>query len=197
MYACSHPRSLLAAAFCVLALCLSVESQAAEVAGVRFDEQVKLADSPLLLNGAGLRSKFMFKVYALGLYLPHKTGDASQAISQPGPKRLRIVTLRDVGSDMFIEGLTKGIEKNHGAAELAALKPRIEQFAATLKGIGELAKGSVVTLDLLPGGMIHLGANGAPLGKDIQGEDFYQALLRIWLGGNPAQDSLKDQMLGH
>jgi hypothetical protein len=109
---------------------------------------------------------------------------------------VRIVTLREVGAAMFIEGLTKGIEKNHNASELAALKPRIEQFAVTLKGIGELAKGSVVTLDLLPGGMTHLSANGAPLGKDIQGEDFYQALLRIWLGNNPAQDSLKEEMLG-
>lgn len=179
-----------------LAALLAPVSHSAEVAGISFDEQMKLGDVTLLLNGAGVRSKFMFKVYALGLYLPRKAADAAQAISQPGPKRIRIVTLRDVGAEMFLEGLSKGIEKNHSGAELAALKPRLESFSATLKGLGELAKGSVVTLDLLPGGVTQLGANGTPIGKAIAGEDFYQALLRIWLGGQPAQDSLKAEMLG-
>jgi hypothetical protein len=97
---------------------------------------------------------------------------------------------------MFLEGLTKGIEKNHTGAELAALKTRLEAFSASLKGLGELAKGSVVTLDLLPGGVTQLSANGTAVGKPISGEDFYQALLRIWLGNAPAQDSLKAELLG-
>jgi hypothetical protein len=192
-----NTRALLIQLMLSLALAAPAGARATEVAGTHFDDQARIADATLALNGAGVRSKFMFKVYALGLYLPRKSGDAAQVVTMAGPKRVRIVTLRDVGSDMFIEGLTKGIEKNHNATEMAALKARIEQFAATLKGIGELAKGSVVTLDLLPGGMTHLSANGAPLGKDIQGEDFYQALLRIWLGNDPAQDSLKEAMLGH
>lgn len=171
--------------------------RAAEVAGMAFEDQVRVADTALALNGAGLRSKFMIKVYALGLYLPRKTNDAGQAVGQTGPKRVRIVTLRDVGAEMFTEGLTKGIEKNHSAAELATLKPRLDQFATTLKALGEVAKGSVVTLDLLPGNVTRLSLNGAPLGKDIAGEDFYQALLRVWLGDNPAQDSLKAELLGH
>jgi hypothetical protein len=170
-------------------------AHAVEIAGARFEEQVRVADSVLALNGAGVRSKYMFKVYAIGLYLPRRANNAIQVISQPGPKRLRIVTLRDVGAEMFIEGLTKGIEKNHGAGEMAAIKPRLDQFGATLRGLGELVKGSTVNLDLLPGGAVRLSANGVPLGKDIQGEDFYQALLRIWLGANPAQDSLKAELL--
>lgn len=189
-------RGVLTGLTVTLAALLAPASHSAEVAGIAFDEQVKLGDVPLVLNGAGVRSKFMFKVYALGLYLPRKAADAAQAIAQPGPKRIRIVTLRDVGAEMFLEGLTKGIEKNHSAAEMVALKARLETFSATLKGLGELAKGSVVTLDLLPGGVTQLSANGALLGKAIAGEDFYQALLRIWLGGKPAQDSLKAEMLG-
>lgn len=197
MHTTCHSRSLFTATLALLLLPFMAAGQAAEVAGIHFDAQAKVADSTLTLNGAGLRSKFLFKVYALGLYLPHKTSDATQAIAQAGPKRLRIVALRAVSANMFIEGLTKGIEKNHNSTQLVALKPRLGEFAATLKGLGELAKGSVITLDLLPGGLTRLSANGAPLGNDIQGEDFYQALLRIWLGGNPAQDSLKEGMLGH
>jgi hypothetical protein len=188
-------RVLIWAAFLSIAM-IAMSARATEVAGVRFDDQAKVAETSLTLNGAGVRSKFMFKVYAIGLYLPRKTNDAAQVIGQPGPKRIRIVTLRDVGAEMFIEGLTKGIEKNHAASEMAALKPRLDQFGATLKGLGELAKGSTVNLDLMPGGSVHLSANGVALGKAIQGEDFYQALLRIWLGANPAQDSLKAELLG-
>jgi hypothetical protein len=38
--------------------------------------------------------------------------------------------------------------------------------------------------------------NGAPRGKPIAGEDFYRALLRIWIGDNPVQDDLKKALLG-
>ncbi len=189
-------RGLLTGLTLTLAALLAPASHSAEVAGIPFDEQMKLGDAPLVLNGTGVRSKFMFKVYALGLYLPRKAADAAQAIAQSGPKRIRIVTLRDVGAEVFLEGLTKGVEKNHSAAEMAALKARLETFSATLKGLGELTKGSVVTLDLLPGGVTQLSANGAPLGKAIAGEDFYRALLRVWLGDNPVQGDLKRSLLG-
>ncbi len=175
---------------------LTFAVQAADVAGVTFEDGVSAGDRALVLNGSGVRSKFMFKVYAIGLYLPARTKDAAQAIAQAGPKRIRIVTLRDVGADMFVSGLAKGVEKNQDAGELAALKPRLDQFTATLKALGEVKKGSVVTLDLLSGGLTRLSLNGAPLGKDIPGEDFYRALMRVWLGSEPAQDDLKTELVG-
>lgn len=179
--------------FCAFA---SLPAWALEAGGVGFDAQARVGDANLALNGAGVRSKFFIKVYAAGLYLPQKTADASQAISQPGPKRVRIVTLRDVGADMFVEGLTKGIQKNHSAAELVTLKSRIDQFEATLKAQKEVAKGSVVTLDLTPDNQTRFSVNGTMIGKEIAGEDFYRALLRVWLGGEPAQDDLKAALLG-
>ena len=38
--------------------------------------------------------------------------------------------------------------------------------------------------------------NGKPAGKPISGEDFYRALLRIWLGDKPVQEDLKKSLLG-
>ncbi len=176
-------------------LAITLPLRAAEVAGVHLDEQIKVGDTALTLNGAGLRNKFFIKVYAMGLYLPGKTREAAHAIAQAGPKRIQIVTLRDVGAEMFVEGLTRGIEKNTGPGELAALKPRMNQFAALLKGLDEIQKGSVVALDLLPGGATRLSVNGRAIGQDIPGDDFYRALLRIWLGNAPAQDDLKQSLL--
>jgi hypothetical protein len=38
--------------------------------------------------------------------------------------------------------------------------------------------------------------NGQPRGKPIPGDDFYRALLRIWLGDKPVDGDLKKGMLG-
>jgi hypothetical protein len=79
-------RGVLTGLTLTLAALLAPASHAAGVAGISFDEQIRLADAPLLLNGAGVRSKFMFKVYALGLYLPRKTAP-TRCRPSPSPGR--------------------------------------------------------------------------------------------------------------
>jgi hypothetical protein len=41
-----------------------------------------------------------------------------------------------------------------------------------------------------------LTVGGKPAGQPIPGEDFYTALLRVWLGEDPAQGNLKEALLG-
>ena len=53
-----------------------------------------------------------------------------------------------------------------------------------------------IALDWQPASGTALLVNGAPQGKPIAGEDFYRALLRIWLGDKPVQDDLKKALLG-
>ena len=62
--------------------------------------------------------------------------------------------------------------------------------------IGNAPEKSVVHLDWLPDSGTRLTFNGTAKGSDIAGEDFYRALLRIWLGDKPAQDDLKEHLLG-
>lgn len=182
--------------FLVMAWLAVSPALGADVAGVRFEERARTGDADLLLNGAGVRSMFVIKIYALGLYLPQKTQDAIQAVAMPGAKRLRLVTLREVEAERFLDGLNKGLGKNHTEAELAGLKSRMDQFAGMIKAVAPLPKGSVVSIDSLPGGVTRVALNGNALGRDIAGEDFYPALLRIWLGTKPAQDDLKVALLG-
>jgi hypothetical protein len=51
---------------------MSVSASAADVAGIRLDERTTLGTCNLVLNGAGLRRKAIFKVYVAGLYLTEK-----------------------------------------------------------------------------------------------------------------------------
>lgn len=171
-------------------------SFAAEVAGVDLEPSVRVADASLTLNGAGLRKRAFFKVYVMGLYVARKTSDAGELIAEPGPKRVSIRMLRDVGADTFTGALREGIRDNHTEAQAQALEPRIRQLAAVMNEVGETKKGMNISLDWIPGEGTVVVIDGTARGKPIAGEDFYRALLRIWLGEHPVQDDLKKAVLG-
>jgi Chalcone isomerase-like len=179
----------------LLALLLPVSVAAAEIAGVKIDDKTRVADSDLTLNGAGMRTRLFFRVYAIGLYLPQKGSTAAAVLAQPGPKRVAIHMLRDVGADAFTQALTEGIRENHSEAEAKALEPRIKELAAIMAEIKEARKGMTIALDWTGAGT-QLVVQGKAAGKPIAGEDFYRALLRIWLGDKPVQDDLKKALLG-
>ncbi len=183
------------AALAILSLTAG-SAQAMEVAGVKFDERLKLEQQDLSLNGAGLRSKVFFKVYAVGLYLPAKAAEVDGVLAAKGAKRLAIVPLMELSAQQFVDALSGGIAKNSSEAEAAALKERVQTFEGNLLALGKAAKGTPITLDWIPEQGTRLTVAGQPQGKVIPGEDFYQALLRIWLGNKPAQGDLKDALLG-
>lgn len=168
---------------------------ATDVAGIKFEDTEQVAGQSTVLNGAGLRTRLMLKVYAMGLYLPKKESTAAAAIGASGAKRVHIVTLRDLTAEQFADALVKGFVANHEAADMAKLQARLDEFKATLLSIGEAKKGTSITIDFVSGNGTRLSVGGAQKGKDIAGEDFYAGLLRIWLGNKPVDDDLKASLL--
>src|SRR3954469_23992871 len=128
----------------IFPLGLAAPAWAAEVAGVKIDEKARVADTELSLTGVGLRKRVFFQVYAIGLYLRDPKADP---ISQPGPKRVQIHMLRDVGAEPFIDALVDGIKANHTEAEAKALEPRVKELGAAIAGIKEAKKGMTIALD--------------------------------------------------
>jgi len=177
----------------LLLLTLALPASAAEVAGVKFDEQARLDDAQLALTGAGVRKRLFFQVYAIGLYVQDHSSDP---IAQGGPKRVAIHMLRDVDAGTFTQALVDGMRPNHDEATMKGLEPRIAQLSATMAQMQEAKKGMAIQLDWLPASGTQMRVNGKPTGGPIAGEDFYQALLRIWLGPKPVQDDLKKALLG-
>ena len=180
----------------LLVLAVSFATQAAEVAGVRIEDKTKVGNNELTLNGAGLRKRAFFQVYAIGLYLPQKSPSPAAILEQAGPKRVAIHMLRDVGADAFTEALADGIRANHSEPEAKALEPRLKELAAIMAELKEAKKGMVIALDWQPPAGTVMVVNGTARGKPIAGEDFYRALLRIWIGDKPVQDDLKKALLG-
>lgn len=176
-------------------LAVGIGANAAEVAGVKLDDKAQVESRELVLNGAGLRKRVIFNVYVIGLYLPEKKNDAAAVLALPGPKRAAIHMLRNVGADTFTEALIEGLRANTSEAQYKALEPRVNELSAIMAQIGEAKKGMDIALDWT-GSATQLTVNGKPAGKPIAGEDFYRALLRIWLGDKPVQNDLKKSLLG-
>ena len=170
--------------------------QAAEVSGIRVEEKTQVENASLNLNGAGLRKRAIFNVYVIGLYLPDKKTAAAEVIGAPGAKRVAIHMLRDVGADQFTDALMDGMKDNHSEAEMKALEPRVKQLAAIMAEMKEAKKGMRITLDWNPAAGTQITVDGKMTGAPIQGDDFYRALLRVWLGEHPVQADLKKALLG-
>jgi hypothetical protein len=188
-------KKLILAITAMLALNLNTV-QAAEVAGVKFDDKIKLGNSELIANGSGMRKMAFFKVYAMAFYLPEKQTEAEGVFAAKGAKRISISLLRDLSAQQFVDALQEGIAENHTEAEAAALQGRVKQFSEAMLMVGEAKTGTSVMLDWLPESGTRLTVNGQTKGKDIAGDDFYKALLKIWLGSKPVQGDLKRALLG-
>jgi hypothetical protein len=184
---------LLGVAFCAAG---AAAAQTVTVEGVTFERTVTLGGQALTLNGAGLRTRAFFKVYAAGLYVPQKSGDAGALLAQSGPRRVSIGMLRDVDAATFASSLLDGLKSNHTEEQLAPLKSQIDQLQATLKSVGEAKKGDAIQLDWVPESGTRVVVNGQPRGEPIAGAAFFSALLRVWLGEKPADGSLKKALLG-
>jgi hypothetical protein len=179
----------------VLALPAWAQS-AVTVEGSSFAGAITLADTPLQLNGVGLRAVAWLKGYAAALYLPRKATTTPQVLAQTGPKRLRLKMLVEVSAEEFVKAFHKGVSRNSAPAEAARLAERMLRFDTQVRSLGKLRKGDVVDLDFLPGRGLLMSRNGAARFDPIAGEDLYAALLRCFLGERPADPELKVGLLG-
>ncbi len=173
-----------------------VVAQPAELEGVKLAPTAQVGSVPLVLNGAGLRVRVFFKVYVAALYLPQKTSDPVAALAQKGPRRVAITMLRDVDADTFAKALVDGLRDNHTEAQLTAMKTSIDALTANLRLASEAKKGDVIHFEYAPELGTRTLINGQPRGSAIAGEEFFTAVLRIWLGDKPADAALKKGLLG-
>lgn len=186
-------RSLLLAS----ALALSpLVAMAVDVAGVDYPPRVSVAGQPLVLNGAGVRYRFVVQVYAAGLYLPARATTAEQALEMPGAKRIHIQALRDIDGNTLGRLFTRGMEDNSTRAQFARAIPGTLQLSELFVAKKNLKAGEHFSVEFRPGTGTQILVNGEAMGKPIADPEFFAAMLRIWLGPKPADELLKAQLLG-
>jgi chalcone isomerase-like protein len=177
----------------VVALVVATTACAVEIEGVRLDDKANVGGQDLVLNGAGVRKRAIFKVYVGSLYVPAKSRSLQEVLAN-GPRRVQLNLLRSLSADQLIGAVQDGLKQNLAPAEMETVVIPMGELAAIMKSFGEAKEGSVVTLDFVDGGT-KISLNGTERGM-IQGAAFNEALMRIWIGEHPAQADLKKAMLG-
>ena len=167
-----------------------------DVAGVKLDDSIDVRGTKLQLNGAGVRYKAIFKVYVAALYVGKKIATPEEFYAATGPKRMSIVMLRDIDSNELGKAFTKGFEENAPKGEMSTLIPGLVRMGQVFADQKKLAAGDTFSMDWVPGTGTIITVKGKAQGDAFKEPEFFNALMRIWLGSNPADWKLKDALLG-
>jgi long-chain acyl-CoA synthetase len=179
----------------VCCMLLSWNAAAMELAGVKLADTVQLGGQTLVLNGAGIRTKFFFKIYVGALYLPQKQISGAAIIADEHEHRMALHILHDLSSKKLFNAFNDAIVANQTPAELAALGAPLKQMGQIFDTVQEVKPGDVIALDYLPASGTQISVNGTARGT-IAGAALNRALLQIWLGDKPVQADLKKGLLG-
>lgn len=178
----------------MLSLLICTTADAKKVGDVEVAETMPIEGSgALLLNGAGMRTKMFFDIYAAGLYLPQKQADAKDVLALNSPVRVSMhFVYSEVSKAKMDAAWQEGVQDNLTSPLSPDLHARLDGF----KGLfGDMHKGDLVLLDFIPGQGVSVAINGQLKGK-VAGDDLSRALLGVWLGEKPISDSLKEALLG-
>ncbi|MES2943260.1 MAG: chalcone isomerase family protein [Pseudomonadota bacterium] len=179
-----------------LLLSLSAMAAPTEVGGVKLDDPIEVNGSKLQLNGAGIRYKAVFKVYVAALYVGKKVATPEEFYAATGPKRISITMLRDIDSNELGKAFTKGFEDNAPKSEMSKLVPGLIKMGQVFADQKKLSAGDTFTNDWIPGTGTVITVKGKVQGEPFKEPEFFNALMRIWLGPSPADWKLKDALLG-
>jgi len=186
----------LTALAAALVLPLIGHAQTTEVAGVKFTNTLQVGNAKLQLNGAGVRYKVVFKVYAAALYLTEKVTTPEAVLAAPGPRHLQIVMLREIDANELGKLFTKGMEQNAPREEFSKSIAGIMRMSDIFSSRKKLVAGDAFAVEWVPGTGTVILVNGKPEGQPIKEPEFYSALMKIWFGKSPADQQLKDALLG-
>jgi len=181
-----------------VALLLACGAAAAtiDVGGVKMDDSADVRGSRLVLNGAGVRYKAVFKVYAAGLYLGQKQGTPEEVLAAPGAKRIQVTMLRDIDANELGKLFTRGVQDNATQEQMSRLIPGLMRMSQIFSDQKKLVAGDAFMIDWVPASGTVVSVKGIAQGEPVKEPEFYNAMLRIWLGPQPADWKLKEALLG-
>lgn len=172
------------------AMLAAVPSVAKEKFNVKMPDAMEIAGKQVKLNGMGLRTKFIVRVYVAGLYVEHPTREAEKILAADEVRSVQLKMLRNLEKNAVADAIVAGFEKN-SKKQLPALKDRLDKLTAGMK---DLKEGELFTLTYVPGKGTTVKGGGSE--TTVPGKDFADALFAVWLGADPVEAALKRGMLG-
>jgi hypothetical protein len=172
----------------------SFSVSAKEVSGVKVPETFKAGTNTLVLNGAGIRTKWFLDIYVGALYLEAKNSDANAIINADQPMAITLHMVSGLVTSSKMKSATEEGFDNSLHGKTQALKPEIDQFISVFEE--KINEGDQYDLIYLPGKGVEAIKNGKLVKTIGGGLSFKKALFGIWLSDEPAEESLKESMLG-
>jgi len=173
-----------------LLVCIAIVLSLTSANAVELDKSYK----NLVLNGEGVRDKFFIDLYVGGLYLEEKSTNAKEILESKKSMNIRLHIVSSLITSKKMEDATReGFEKSTNG-NIGPIKEDIELFISVFKE--EIKENDVYDI-------FYSSATGVQVYKNqklkttIVGLEFKKALFGIWIGKNPAQNSLKEDMLGN
>ena len=177
----------------LISLQFSTPGYALTLDGITIPDQINVGQTRLMLNGAGVRSKFVFDIYVGALYLSHKSNSAQAIINDPGPKQVRMyIVYSEISQEKMINGWNEGFENALDAAQREKLNTQITTFN---QAFGKTFAGDVIDVVYNPESGTRVIVNKETRAT-IPGVEFHQAVMKVWLGDDPVDADLKQGMLG-
>jgi hypothetical protein len=170
-------RKLILAATLVLA---ATTASAVTLAGVNIADTADVNGQKLVLNGAGLRKKFVVKVYTGALYLPAKQSNAAAVLAADTPRRQVMHFVYDVDKGKIAEAWTEGLEDNTPNAT-ADVKAEFKKLSAWME---DMKEGQEIVMTYVPGTGTMVTVNGHNKGT-LPGKAVNDAILSTWIGPDP------------
>ncbi len=164
---------------------------AASLAGITLPDTEQVGNTKLVLNGLGLRTKFVVKVYVAGLYLQQKSSDADAIIKSDGPKKIVMQFLHAASKSRMTDAFDESFKDNSPEA-VKTMKADIDKLLDALEPV---KVGDQMVFTYVPG----TGTTFAINGKDkvtISDPAFGPVLMSVWLGPKPPNADLKKGILG-
>jgi Chalcone isomerase-like len=177
-------------------LAAQAQPGATDVSGVKYPPTAQLGGATLQLNGAGLRSRFFVKVYTAGLYVGTRATTPEAVLASTGPRRMHVVMLREIDANELGKLFTRGMQDNAPRGDFSKFIPGTLRLADIFSSYKRLKAGDVFFVDYVPGVGTTVVVNGKDAGDPIKEPEFFNALMRIWLGDKPADEALKSALLG-
>ncbi len=179
----------------VAVACLALASisnlYATTLAGVTLPDTVQAAGTTLTLNGLGVRTKFVVKVYVAGLYLDRKSSDPEAIMKFDAPKRIVMQFVHGASKNQMSDAFYDAFKDNTPDA-ITTMKVEIDRLLAAIEPVKD---GDQMVFTYIPGA----GTTFAVNGKDkltIASAAFSHTLFSVWLGPKPPNASLKKGLLG-
>lgn len=167
-----------------------------DVAGYKFPTTTQVGGQQVELNGTGIRKIAFFNIYAMGLYLPHKTKSATEALQMAGNKHMTLFMMHGVPMPLFIKLMVNGIRQGASPQELNKLNPDIERLEGLFANEPPAEVGDKLVIEWVNGTGMTVNFRGQTLGTPFTNPEFFRVVLNVWLGDDPISNNLKRGLLG-